>query len=85
MTAPHCPISCGATGLEKRGDLPALLKSKQQLCGREAFEGTPGRWRWNARFEGTQEIPNTVDRLKANRQEISGTGARGWCREDARC
>ena len=50
-----------ATGLEK-GGIYRHFKSKQQLAG-EAFEHA---WKMamDARFEGTQEIPNTVDRLK---------------------
>jgi TetR/AcrR family transcriptional regulator, transcriptional repressor for nem operon len=50
-----------ATGLEK-GGIYRHFDSKQKLAG-EAFDHA-----WNmaidARFEGTQEIPNTVDRLK---------------------
>jgi TetR/AcrR family transcriptional repressor of nem operon len=50
-----------ATGLE-RGGIYRHFESKQQLAG-EAFEHA---WKMamDARFEGTQEIPNTVDRLK---------------------
>ena len=50
-----------ATGLEK-GGIYRHFESKQQLAG-EAFEHA---WKMamDARFEGTQEIPNTVDRLK---------------------
>jgi TetR/AcrR family transcriptional regulator, transcriptional repressor for nem operon len=49
------------TGLEK-GGIYRHFESKQQLAG-EAFEHA---WKMamDARFEGTQEIPNTVDRLK---------------------
>ncbi len=50
-----------ATGLEK-GGIYRHFESKQQLAA-EAFD-----YAWelalNARFEGTQEISNTVDRLK---------------------
>ncbi len=50
-----------ATGL-KKGGIYRHFDSKQELAG-EAFEHA-----WNlamdARFEGTNEIPNTVDRLK---------------------
>ena len=50
-----------ATGLEK-GGIYRHFESKQELAG-EAFDHT---WKiaMDARFEGTQEIPNTVDRLK---------------------
>jgi TetR/AcrR family transcriptional repressor of nem operon len=50
-----------ATGLEK-GGIYRHFESKQQLAG-EAFDHA---WKLalDARFEGTQEIPNTVDRLK---------------------
>jgi TetR/AcrR family transcriptional repressor of nem operon len=50
-----------ATGLEK-GGIYRHFESKQQLAG-EAFDHA---WKMamDARFEGTQEIPNTVDRLK---------------------
>ena len=50
-----------ATGLEK-GGIYRHFDSKQQLAG-EAFEYA---WKLaiDARFEGTQEIPNTVDRLQ---------------------
>ena len=50
-----------ATGLEK-GGIYRHFESKQELAG-EAFEHA---WKIaiDARFEGTQEIPNTVDRLK---------------------
>ena len=50
-----------ATGLEK-GGIYRHFESKQQLAG-EAFEHA---WKMamDARFEGTQGIPNTVDRLK---------------------
>jgi len=50
-----------ATGLEK-GGIYRHFESKQQLAG-EAFEHA---WKiaMDGRFEGTQEIPNTVDRLK---------------------
>ena len=49
-----------ATGLEK-GGIYRHFESKQELAG-EAFEHA---WKiaMDARFEGTQEIPNTVDRL----------------------
>src|SRR5499427_3846747 len=50
-----------ATGLQK-GGIYRHFDSKEQLAA-EAFD-----YSWNlaldARFEGTQEIPNTVDRLK---------------------
>ena len=50
-----------ATGLEK-GGIYRHFESKQQLAA-EAFD-----YAWNlaidTRFEGTQEISNTVDRLK---------------------
>jgi len=50
-----------ATGLEK-GGIYRHFESKQQLAG-EAFD-----YAWNlaldTRFEGTEEIANTVDRLK---------------------
>ncbi len=51
----------GATGLEK-GGIYRHFESKQELAG-EAFDHA---WKiaMDARFEGTQEIPNTVDRLK---------------------
>src|SRR5579863_2926925 len=50
-----------ATGLEK-GGIYRHFESKQQLAGK-AFDYA---WRLaiDTRFEGTQEIPNTVDRLK---------------------
>jgi len=53
----------------KRWDLPHF-DSKQQLAGRRSI--TPGSWRIDTRFEGTQDIPNTVDRLKTVCQELSG-------------
>src|SRR5260221_5476106 len=50
-----------ATGLEK-GGIYRHFESKQELA-REAFDHA---WKiaMDTRFEGTQEIPNTVDRLK---------------------
>ncbi len=50
-----------ATGLEK-GGIYRHFESKQELAG-EAFDHA---WKLarDARFAGTQEIPNTVDRLK---------------------
>jgi TetR/AcrR family transcriptional repressor of nem operon len=50
-----------ATGLEK-GGIYRHFDSKQQLAG-DAFDHA---WKiaMDTRFEGTQEIPNTVDRLK---------------------
>jgi TetR/AcrR family transcriptional repressor of nem operon len=50
-----------ATGL-KKGGIYRHFDSKQELAG-EAFDHA---WKLaiDARFEGTQEIPNTVDRLK---------------------
>jgi TetR/AcrR family transcriptional regulator, transcriptional repressor for nem operon len=50
-----------ATGLEK-GGIYRHFESKLELAG-EAFDHA---WKiaMGARFEGTQEIPNTVDRLK---------------------
>jgi TetR/AcrR family transcriptional repressor of nem operon len=50
-----------ATGLEK-GGIYRHFESKQELAG-EAFDHA---WKLaiDARFEGTQEIPNAVDRLK---------------------
>jgi TetR/AcrR family transcriptional repressor of nem operon len=50
-----------ATGLEK-GGIYRHFDSKQELAG-EAFDHA---WKlaMDARFEGMQEIPNTVDRLK---------------------
>jgi len=50
-----------ATGLEK-GGIYRHFDSKQELAG-EAFDHA---WKMaiDTRFEGTQEIPNTVDRLK---------------------
>ena len=50
-----------ATGLEK-GGIYRHFDSKQELAG-EAFDHA---WKlaMDARFEGAQEIPNTVDRLK---------------------
>ena len=50
-----------ATGL-KKGGIYRHFDSKQELAG-EAFDHA---WKlaMDARFEGTQEIPNTVDRLK---------------------
>jgi TetR/AcrR family transcriptional repressor of nem operon len=50
-----------ATGL-KKGGIYRHFDSKQELAG-EAFDHA---WKTaiDARFEGTQEIPNTVDRLK---------------------
>jgi TetR/AcrR family transcriptional regulator, transcriptional repressor for nem operon len=50
-----------ATGLEK-GGIYRHFESKQELAG-EAFEHA---WKiaTDARFEGTEEIPNTVDRLE---------------------
>src|SRR5260370_32361658 len=51
----------GATGLEK-GGIYRPFDSKQELAG-DAFEHA---WKiaMDTRFEGTDEIPNTVDRLK---------------------
>jgi TetR/AcrR family transcriptional repressor of nem operon len=50
-----------ATGLEK-GGIYRHFGSKQELAG-EAFDHA---WKMaiDTRFEGTQEIPNTIDRLK---------------------
>ena len=50
-----------ATGLEK-GGIYRHFESKQELAG-EAFDHA---WKLaiDARFEGTQQIPNTVDRMK---------------------
>ena len=50
-----------ATGLEK-GGIYRHFESKQELAG-EAFDHA---WKlaMDARFEGTEKIPNTVDRLK---------------------
>jgi TetR/AcrR family transcriptional repressor of nem operon len=50
-----------ATGLEK-GGIYRHFDSKQELAG-EAFDHA---WKMaiDTRFEGTEEIPNTVDRLK---------------------
>jgi TetR/AcrR family transcriptional repressor of nem operon len=50
-----------ATGL-KKGGIYRHFDSKQELAG-EAFDHA---WKTaiDARFEGTQQIPNTVDRLK---------------------
>src|SRR6202034_4109484 len=50
-----------ATGLEK-GGIYRHFESKEELAG-NAFEHA---WKvaMDARFEGTEEIPNTVDRLK---------------------
>jgi len=50
-----------ATGLEK-GGIYRHFDSKQELAG-EAFDHA---WKMaiDTRFEGTQEIPNTIDRLK---------------------
>jgi TetR/AcrR family transcriptional repressor of nem operon len=50
-----------ATGLEK-GGIYRHFDSKQELAG-EAFDHA---WKlaMDARFEGTEQIPNTVDRLK---------------------
>src|SRR6202162_6377841 len=50
-----------ATGLEK-GGIYRHFESKEELAG-HAFEHA---WKvaMDARFEGTEEIPNTVDRLK---------------------
>ena len=50
-----------ATGLEK-GGIYRHFDSKQELAG-EAFDHA---WKlaMDARFEGTQKIPNTLDRLK---------------------
>jgi TetR/AcrR family transcriptional repressor of nem operon len=50
-----------ATGLEK-GGIYRHFESKQELAG-EAFDHA---WKLtlDSRFEGTQEIPNAVDRLK---------------------
>src|ERR1700752_4942217 len=50
-----------ATGLEK-GGIYRHFESKEELAG-DAFEHA---WKvaMDARFEGTEEIPNTVDRLK---------------------
>ena len=50
-----------ATGLEK-GGIYRHFESKQQLAG-EAFD-LAWKLAMDARFDGTQEIPNTVDRLK---------------------
>src|SRR5467141_2680608 len=50
-----------ATGLEK-GGIYRHFESKEELAG-DAFDHS---WKvaMGARFEGTEEIPNTVDRLK---------------------
>src|SRR5437588_10759829 len=50
-----------ATGLEK-GGIYRHFESKEELAG-DAFDHA---WRlaMDARFEGTEEVPNTVDRLK---------------------
>ena len=50
-----------ATGLEK-GGIYRHFESKEELAG-DAFDYA---WKvaMDARFEGTEEIPNTVDRLK---------------------
>src|SRR6202023_1351186 len=50
-----------ATGLEK-GGIYRHFESKEELAG-DAFEHA---WKvaMDARFEGTEEIPNTIDRLK---------------------
>ena len=50
-----------ATGLEK-GGIYRHFESKEELAG-DAFDHA---WKvaMDARFEGTEEIPNTVDRLK---------------------
>jgi len=50
-----------ATGLEK-GGIYRHFESKEELAG-DAFDHA---WKvaMDARFQGTEEIPNTVDRLK---------------------
>jgi len=60
-----------ATGLEK-GDLPAL-DSKEQLAAK-AFDDA---WKvaLDTRFEGTDEIPNTVDRLKQIGRNFLSSGS----------
>jgi TetR/AcrR family transcriptional repressor of nem operon len=50
-----------ATGLEK-GAICRRFESKEELA-RDAFDHA-GKVAMDARFEGTEEIPNTVDRLK---------------------
>src|SRR5260370_6346768 len=64
-----------ATGLEK-GGIYRHFDSKQQLVA-EAFDYA---WKLaiDARFEGTRDIANTVDRLKTVRPELSGP-ARWTC------
>ncbi len=71
-----------ATGLEK-GGIYRHFESKQQLAA-AAFDYA---WKTavDTRFEGTQEIPNTVDRLKQIVRNFRGTDAPSLCRGDARC
>ena len=60
-TALRFPISCERPGLEK-GGIYRHFESKEELAG-DAFDHA---WKvaMDTRFEGTEEIPNTVDRLK---------------------
>ena len=70
-----------ATGLGK-GGIYRHFESKQELA-RDAFDHA---WKlaMDTRFEGTQEIPDTVDRLIQVVQNF-GTGALGWCQAGVRC
>ena len=70
-----------ATGLEK-GGIYRHFESKQELAG-DAFDHA---WKiaMETRFEGADEIPNTVDRLKQIVRNF-GTDAVGWYREGALC
>ena len=65
-----------ATGLEK-GGIYRHFESKQELAG-DAFDHA---WKiaMETRFEGTEEIPNTIDRLKQIVRNFR-TDAVGWCR-----
>jgi TetR/AcrR family transcriptional repressor of nem operon len=70
-----------AIGLEK-GGIYRHFASKQELAG-DAFDHAR-KIAMDTRFEGTEQIPNTVDRLR----QMCGTFetvAPGWCREAARC
>jgi TetR/AcrR family transcriptional regulator, transcriptional repressor for nem operon len=70
-----------ATGVEK-GGIYRYFESEGELAG-DAFDHD---WKvaMDARFEGTEEIPNTVDRLKQIMRNFA-TDVQGWCREAARC
>ena len=70
-----------ATGLEK-GGIYRHFDSKQQLAS-AAFDHA---WKlaMDARFEGTHEISNAVDRFSKSCGTFE-TGARAWCLAAAHC